>query len=79
MCTHVLIVAGKQMTQCSIPLGSPELTVVVHLAKLGTPGGKVFNRFCEGFQRIVFNIISKKFSENFEKFFRCEHLSGVAV
>ena len=27
----------------------------------------------------VFNIISKKFSENFEKFLSCEHLSGVAV
>ena len=66
------------MTQCSIPLGSPELTVVVHLTKLGTPGGKVFNRFCEGFEK-VFNIISKKFSQDFEKFFSSEHLSGVAV
>ena len=31
----MLIVTSEQMTQCSIPLGSPKLTVVVQLAKLG--------------------------------------------
>ena len=53
------------MTQCSIPLGSPELTVVVHLTKLGTPGGKVFNRFCEGFQ-YNFKKVYRKFWEVFQ-------------
>ena len=33
--THMLIVTSEQMTQCSIPSGSPKLTVVVQLAKLG--------------------------------------------
>ena len=32
-CTHMLIVAGKKVAQCSIPTGPPVLTVVVHLAK----------------------------------------------
>ena len=31
----MLIVTSEQMTQCSIPSGSPKLTVVVQLAKLG--------------------------------------------
>ena len=31
----MLVVAGKQITLCSVPSGSPELTVGVHLAKLG--------------------------------------------
>ena len=29
------VVADQQVTECSIPAGSPELTVVVHATKLG--------------------------------------------
>ena len=31
----MLIVTGEQITECSIPTGSPKLTVVVDLTKLG--------------------------------------------
>ena len=32
---YMLIVTGKQITQCSIPASFPELTVVINFAKLG--------------------------------------------
>ena len=32
----MLIVTGEQITECSIPTGSPKLTVVVDFTKLGT-------------------------------------------
>ncbi len=31
----MLIVTGKQITECSIPTSSPKLTVVVDLTKIG--------------------------------------------
>ena len=31
----MLIVTGEQITECSIPTGSPKLTVVVDLTKIG--------------------------------------------
>ena len=35
----MLIVTGEQITECSIPTGSPKLTVVVDLTKLGALAG----------------------------------------
>ena len=36
----MLIVTSEQMTQCSIPSGSPKLTVAVQLPKLVREGGE---------------------------------------